>query len=415
MKSLTLTILTLFFFNQIIAQEEPALPPMSPQASVSRQVGFTNVSVQYGSPAVRGRTIWGTVVALDQVWRAGANACTTIAFSTDVQIGGKLLRKGEYAFFLIPDKTRTWTAVFNTDFKQWGSFIYQEEKDALRTEVAVELLPRQVERLTYEVEEINLNKGLITLSWDNLRVLIPFITHAMEESLTMLENRLKTADADSKFWVYYEAAQFLWQYDGDILKALEYVETSIQLKPFTWNWWTKARLLAKRGDYKSAIAAAEKTISIGTATKEESGVFGVIKNEVEQTLETWKQKQLVLDAPSSESKICIDKAIAQDDSLGKIRNHASETMPLSAAIKQYAKGLARINFRDCPKPFSEAFDQHRKAWLELRTVTDQYPDLRGEMHDLFKQIEESKDGARFKPMVKKIWDTWARIEQAMKE
>jgi tetratricopeptide (TPR) repeat protein len=289
MKRYFLTIVALLIMGAMAAQNEQALPPLSPKASTAAQIGFTTVSINYSSPAVRERTIWGVVVEHNRIWRAGANASTTIEFSTDVQINDKTLAKGKYAFFLIPDTSQKWTAVFNKDAQQWGAFVYKAEKDALRTEVTVETLPQKVERLTYQIEEISLDKGLIALSWDKKRILIPFTTNAMQQSLVLIENRLVTAETDKKFWFYHEAAQFLLQYDGDSQKALQYVDESIKLKPFTLNWWTKARLLAKIGDFNGAVEATQKSIEIGNSTKEEKGIFGVIKNEVEKSLEAWKK------------------------------------------------------------------------------------------------------------------------------
>ena len=61
------------------------------------------------------------------------------------------------------------------------------------------------------------------------------------------------------------------------------------------------------------------------------------------------------------------------------------------------------------------FEKHREAWLALLPVTDQYPDLRGEMHVLFKQLESGRHAESFKPLVKTVWDTWAEIEAVMQE
>lgn len=101
--------------------------------------------------------------------------------------------------------------------------------------------------------------------------------------------------------------------------------------------------------------------------------------------------------------------------MGKARNHACETISLSETIRQYADAMGKINYRNCPEDFSAAFGRHQKAWLALLPVTDQYPNLRGEMHDLFAQIEAGDHAEQFKPLVKTVWDTWAEVEAAMKE
>ncbi|MCK6691312.1 MAG: nuclear transport factor 2 family protein [Thermoanaerobaculia bacterium] len=111
---------------------------------------------------------------------------------------------------------------------------------------------------------------------------------------------------------------------------------------------------------------------------------------------------------------CMAEAIALDDSLGRIRNHACETVSLSQSIRQYAAAIAAIDFSGCPEPFSAGFKKHAAAWLALLPVTNQYSDLRGEMHTLFKQLESGRHAEQFKPLLKSVWDTWGEIEEAMK-
>ncbi len=113
-------------------------------------------------------------------------------------------------------------------------------------------------------------------------------------------------------------------------------------------------------------------------------------------------------------KECITRIIAADDSLGTIRNHACETGTLSSSIKNYVSGIEKLNFINCPAGFKKAFTTHKKAWIAMLTITDKYPDIRGEMHDLFDQLEKGKDTVAFKKHMKKIWDTWAGIEKYIK-
>ena len=114
------------------------------------------------------------------------------------------------------------------------------------------------------------------------------------------------------------------------------------------------------------------------------------------------------------SKACIDRVIALDDSLGTIRNHACESISLSKTIHQYVDALKQIDFQQCPTAFTAAFQKHLQAWSAMTLVTDKYPAMRGEMHDLFDIIEQGEHQAAFKPRLKAIWDTWKEIEIAMK-
>ncbi len=115
------------------------------------------------------------------------------------------------------------------------------------------------------------------------------------------------------------------------------------------------------------------------------------------------------------ARSCIQKVIDQDSILGKKRNHDCESISLSETIRLYIKGIDDIDFDNCPPAFTQAFQNHKKAWKDMIPVTDHHPDLRGEMHDLFDIIESGEQADQFKPALKAIWDTWADVEAAMKE
>src|SRR5512144_933686 len=96
------------------AQSAPELPSLSPKARVEQRVGITDVSIDYSSPGVKGRKIWGEVVPYDKVWRAGANAPTKLTVSRDFAFGGTQVKAGSYSVFVTPGK-KTWTVALNTD------------------------------------------------------------------------------------------------------------------------------------------------------------------------------------------------------------------------------------------------------------------------------------------------------------
>src|SRR5689334_1734859 len=81
------------------------LPAPSPAAKVMQRVGLTDISLEYSSPAVKGRKIWGELVPYDKVWRTGANASTKISFSRDVTFGGKPVPAGTYTLVTFPTAT----------------------------------------------------------------------------------------------------------------------------------------------------------------------------------------------------------------------------------------------------------------------------------------------------------------------
>src|SRR3954465_2329020 len=79
------------------------LPYPSQAAQVKQRVGVTDITITYHRPMVNGRKIWGGLVPMGKVWRAGANENTTVEVSTPVSIEGKSLPAGTYGLHMIPN------------------------------------------------------------------------------------------------------------------------------------------------------------------------------------------------------------------------------------------------------------------------------------------------------------------------
>ena len=167
----TLSIITAIIFflsSSTFSQQKEEKVRISPKASVSQTVGFTDITISYSRPGVKGRKIWGGLVPYDKVWRAGANEATKITFSTDVIIDGKTLPAGSYGFFAIPGKDE-WTLIFNKVADQWGAFEYNEAEDALRINVKPEK-NNFTEWLRYEITKTSDTTAVVSLEWEKLKV-----------------------------------------------------------------------------------------------------------------------------------------------------------------------------------------------------------------------------------------------------
>lgn len=161
MNKLKLTLVFLLIATVTFAQE-------SPRKQASGNVGDITVSIDYGAPSVKGRTIWGGLEKYGNVWRAGANENTTIAFDKEAKIGDVTVPAGKYGFFIIPNKNADWIIILNSKNDAWGHFSYNKDEDVLRMNVTPKFVDENQEMLVYKVGE----KG-ITFSWEKARIFIP--------------------------------------------------------------------------------------------------------------------------------------------------------------------------------------------------------------------------------------------------
>ena len=154
LKVKALSLFAIAFLLSSVAYAQPFgtknLP--SPRDSVMGKLGQADIKIWYGSPAVKGRVIFGKQEPWDKVYRAGANEATVFTTSKDIMVEGKALPAGTYSFFVIPKEDGNWTVIFNKTAKQWGAFKYDEKEDQLRVTVKVKKIPNQ-ERLVYTLGE----------------------------------------------------------------------------------------------------------------------------------------------------------------------------------------------------------------------------------------------------------------------
>jgi hypothetical protein len=153
--------------NQSLALD---LPLASQRAAVSQRLGLTTISIVYHRPLTRGRKVWGDLVPLGQVWRAGANENTVITFTDPVAVEGQPLAKGSYGLHMIPNEG-SWTVIFSKNSTSWGSFTYDEKEDALRVNVKPAATDTH-DALTYDFDELAPDSAVVTMRWE--KVAVPF-------------------------------------------------------------------------------------------------------------------------------------------------------------------------------------------------------------------------------------------------
>lgn len=139
----------------------------SPRKEMVTTIDGVTVTVNYGSPSVKGRTIYGDLVPYDQVWRTGANEATMVTVSKDAMVNGQSLPAGTYGLFTIPGES-DWTLIFNKVSEQWGAYQYDEGEDQMRVKVAPMAADATSETLEFGVEG-----GKVVMMWSDMKVPLP--------------------------------------------------------------------------------------------------------------------------------------------------------------------------------------------------------------------------------------------------
>ncbi|SMD43752.1 Protein of unknown function [Aquiflexum balticum DSM 16537] len=145
----------------------------SPRTAAMANIGSNHVHIDYSAPSVRGRQIFGGLVAYNEVWVTGAHSATSISFSEDIRLDGKTISKGKYALFTIPGEDE-WVVIINKNWDQHLADDYDESKDVIRITISPEKLQDQVEQLNFKVENLGNKNGQIVFQWSDIEIQIPF-------------------------------------------------------------------------------------------------------------------------------------------------------------------------------------------------------------------------------------------------
>ena len=141
----------------------------SPRTTAMAMTGGNHIHMDYSSPSVRGRQVFGGLVSMNEVWVTGAHKATSIQFDKPVTINGKRIEAGKYGFFTIPGENE-WTVILNQVWDMHLADDYDQSKDVIRFMVKPEKLSETVEALTFEVKEKDPKTTHINVSWDKTKI-----------------------------------------------------------------------------------------------------------------------------------------------------------------------------------------------------------------------------------------------------
>lgn len=250
------------------------LPRPSPSAGVSQRVGLTDVELEYSSPAVKGRKIWGELVPYGELWRTGANASTKITFSRDVKVAGKDVKAGTYSLLTIPSESG-WTVILNSDTGLAGTRGYDEAKDVARATVETAAIPKR-ERMTFLFADTTDDGTELRLEWDELAVRIPIAVFTDEQAAKSITGA--AGDLSS-------GARYLLDENREPEKALALAEAAVNIDPSWVNTYVLARAQAANGDYAAAVENAKKAQELGNKAE-----YFFWKDDVAKAIEEWSAK-----------------------------------------------------------------------------------------------------------------------------
>jgi len=286
MKKLFLAILTGISLS---ATAQIRLPQPSPGASVSQVIGTTDVLVKYSRPLLRGRDVFGGVVAYDKVWRTGANGTNQITISNDVMVSGQKLVAGSYSIFSIPTKG-DWTLIFNKDLTA-QEYNYSQEKDALRITVKPVSIAK-TEAFTIDFTGLSDSTADLNIYWSDKKIVAPITI----ETTKIIETAINKAATDNSN-IMRTAADYLAG-KGKLDQALTMANASIAGAENFRNVWTKAQIVGKLGNYGEALALAQKALALGGT---DPGFAGM-KSAVEKGITDYTAKLPAVVAPVLKKK-----------------------------------------------------------------------------------------------------------------
>lgn len=257
------------------------LPAVSQHAVVSQTIGLTDITVTYSRPGVKGREIFGGLVPYGKVWRTGANQATQFAVTTDVDIEGKKLPAGTYSLHTIPGPNE-WTVIFNKDAGQWGSFNYDQAKDALRVTIKPEKAAHSAEWLEFHFPKVSTDSATLMLRWADVAIPIKIDTNTTANVLANAKTAVEGAKADD-WQTPYRAGTFAFE-NGKMAEAKEWSEAAVKKNENLSTLWLRARIEEKEGHKTEAVKTAELALS-KQSDKDNKDFVGEVKKQIEN----WKK------------------------------------------------------------------------------------------------------------------------------
>ena len=243
-----------FSFGQI------QTPQPSPFSKIEQVVGLTDVTINYSRPALRNRVIMGELVPYGEMWRAGANANTTIEFSDAVVLGGQKLEAGKYAIFIRPGVSM-WEVFFYTKTDNGGlPGEWDPKAVAAVAEIPTTTLENPVESFTISIDDLDQNGAQLNFRWEKTQTSLKLEVPTDSKTMASIE---KTMQGEPKAQDYYSAAIYYRETGRDLKKAKDWISKAIEMDSGKyWMYRQQALILHALNENEAAIAASQTSLKL---------------------------------------------------------------------------------------------------------------------------------------------------------
>ena len=152
------------------AQQDKSKRPSPPAQAGCKFSDGKTIHIDYSSPRMKGRKVFGGLVPYGQVWRAGANEATTLISDTALSVGGKDVPAGSYTLFTLPNEDK-WTLIISKKTGEWGVPYPGEGDDFARVDMQASKLGSPLENFTITLNPKG-NACTMQMDWETTRASI---------------------------------------------------------------------------------------------------------------------------------------------------------------------------------------------------------------------------------------------------
>lgn len=277
MRNIIVSMALAMVLNSVTAQI--TTPQPSPLSTVTQKIGLTDVSITYSRPSAKDRKVFGDLVPYDQLWRTGANKSVKLSISDSVTVGGKKIGKGDYSIFTIPGE-KEWTIILNKAVDLSGTSGYKESDDIARWKVTPSA-NQFTETFTFNFANVTTSSADVEILWEKTRVSFKVEVNSDDKVMKSIQATLNPSAGS-----YYQAARYYYDTERDSKQALDWINKSLEMGGEKyWILRTKSLIQARMGDFKGAIATAEKSKSLAQADQDDQYV-----KLNDESIKEWKAK-----------------------------------------------------------------------------------------------------------------------------